>query len=70
MVILSQQIAGICGGALVVNLPWQPKAIAERLGAVMVAVPYCLDLIGESYLAIVLNHVDAFRRKSAWCQPA
>ena len=53
------------GGALVVNLPWQPKAIAERLGAVMVAVPYCLDLIGESYLAIVLNHVDAFRPKSA-----
>ena len=27
--ILSRQTAGICGGALVINLPGQPKAIAE-----------------------------------------
>lgn len=43
--ILSRQTAGICGGALVVNLPGRPKSIRECLDAVFAAIPYCIDLI-------------------------
>ena len=43
--ILSRQTAGICGTALVVNLPGRPKSIRECLDAVFPAVPYCVDLI-------------------------
>ena len=63
--ILSRQTAGICGGALVINLPGQPKAIAECLDAVMAAVPYCVDLIGGPYLRTNPEHIDAFRPASA-----
>ena len=62
---LSRQTAGICGRALVVNLPGQPKAIAECLDAVFAAVPYCIDLIGGPYLTTDTEHVDAFRPTSA-----
>ncbi len=63
--ILSRQTAGICGGALVINLPGQPKAIAECLDAVFAAVPYCVDLIGGPYLTTDPALIDAFRPKSA-----
>ena len=43
--ILSRQTAGVCGGALVVNLPGRPKSIRECLDAVFPAIPYCIDLI-------------------------
>jgi molybdopterin adenylyltransferase len=43
--ILSRQTAGVCGGALVVNLPGRPKSIRECLEAVFPAIPYCIDLI-------------------------
>lgn len=43
--ILSRQTAGICGRALVVNLPGRPKSIRECLDAVFPAIPYCIDLI-------------------------
>ena len=43
--ILSRQTAGICGGALVVNLPGRPKSIRECLDAVFPAIPYGVDLI-------------------------
>ena len=43
--ILSRQTAGVCGGALVVNLPGRPKSIRECLDAVFPAIPYCVDLI-------------------------
>ena len=43
--ILSRQAAGVCGGALVVNLPGRPKSIHECLEAVFPAIPYCIDLI-------------------------
>jgi molybdopterin adenylyltransferase len=43
--ILSRQTAGICGGALVVNLPGRPRSIRECLDAVFAAIPYCIDLI-------------------------
>lgn len=43
--ILSRQTAGVCSGALVVNLPGRPKSIRECLDAVFPAIPYCIDLI-------------------------
>ena len=43
--ILSRQTAGVCGHALVVNLPGRPKSIRECLDAVFPAIPYCIDLI-------------------------
>lgn len=57
-----RQVAVIRDQCLIVNLPGQPKAIAETLeglksadGAQLVpgifaAVPYCIDLIGGPYL--------------------
>lgn len=63
--ILSRQTAGICGSSLVINLPGQPKAIAECLDAVFAAVPYCVDLIGGPYLTTDSTRIDAFRPKSA-----
>jgi molybdopterin adenylyltransferase len=61
--ILSRQTAGIRGACLVVNLPGQPKAIRECLGAVMPAIPYCIDLIGGPRLETRDEVVKAFRPK-------
>jgi len=61
--ILSRQTAGIRGGGLVINLPGQPKAIRECLGAVMPAVPYCIDLIGGPFITTNEQYVQAFRPK-------
>jgi len=61
--ILSRQTAGICGSALIVNLPGQPKAIRECLDAVFPAIPYCLDLIGGAYLITHEEKLKAFRPK-------
>lgn len=44
--ILSRQTAGIRGGCLLVNLPGQPKAIAQCLDAVFPAIPHALRLLG------------------------
>ena len=75
--ILSRQVAVIRGKSLIINLPGQPKAIAETLeglrdanGASVVpgifaAVPYCIDLIGGPYLETVDSVCKAFRPKSA-----
>ena len=75
--ILSRQVAVIRGQALIVNLPGQPKAIAETLeglrGAdgstqvpgIFAAVPYCIDLIGGPYLVTRDEICAAFRPKSA-----
>ncbi len=62
--ILSRQIAGVRGRALVINLPGKPKAIAECLDAVMPAVPYCIDLIGGPFLETDAARVAAFRPKA------
>ena len=59
--ILSRQTAGSCDGALVINLPGQPKAITECLDAVFAGVPYCIDLIGGSYLTTDPSRINAFR---------
>ena len=73
--ILSRQVAVIRGNALVINLPGQPKAIAETLGGlasatppvagIFAAVPYCVDLIGGPYLETDDAVCAAFRPKSA-----
>ncbi len=75
--ILSRQTAVIRGRALILNLPGQPKSIAETLeglrtpeGEVLVsgifaAVPYCIDLIGGPYLETRDERIKAFRPKSA-----
>jgi len=75
--ILSRQVAVIRKQCLIINLPGQPKAIAQTLeglkdetGAITVhgifaAVPYCLDLIGAPYIETNSSMVVAFRPKSA-----
>ena len=63
--ILSRQVAVIRKGALIINLPGQPKAIKETLDGVFAAVPYCIDLIGGSYVETNEAVVKAFRPKSA-----
>jgi len=66
--ILSRQTAGVCGRALVVNLPGRPKSIRECLDAVFPAIPYCVDLIhtGNASAPRLETHPDrlvAFRPK-------
>jgi molybdopterin adenylyltransferase len=61
--ILSRQTAGIRGKTLIVNLPGQPRAIAECLDAVMPAIPYCIDLLDGPFLTTNEARVKAFRPK-------
>lgn len=61
--ILSRQTAGIRGTCLIVNLPGQPKAIRECLDAVIPAIPYCLELIGQPFLETRPERIQAFRPK-------
>jgi molybdopterin adenylyltransferase len=78
--ILSRQVAVIRGRALIINLPGQPKAIAETLQGlpsatppvpgIFAAVPYCIDLIGGPYLDTDDSVCRAFRPKSAQRPPA
>ncbi len=68
--ILSRQTAGVCGQALVVNLPGRPKSIRECLDAVFPAIPYCVDLIhtgAENPPRLETNpeRLVAFRPKNA-----
>jgi molybdopterin adenylyltransferase len=61
--ILSRQIAGVRGRALIVNLPGKPSAIRDCLLAVFPAIPYCLDLIEGPFLTTNEAIVKAFRPK-------
>jgi len=75
--ILSRQTAVVRGQALILNLPGQPKSIAETLEGlrdaegrslvpgIFAAVPYCIDLIGGPYIETVDTVCAAFRPKSA-----
>ena len=63
--ILSRQTAAVRGESLIINLPGQPKAVAETLDGIFAAVPYCLDLIGAPYIETDSAVVAAFRPKSA-----
>lgn len=49
--ILSRQLAGSRGRSLIINLPGKPAAIAECLGAIWSAMPYCVELLGGPRLA-------------------
>lgn len=62
--ILSRQTAGIRKQCLIINLPGKPKSIRECLDAVFPAIPYCLDLIGASYLETNENVIKTFRPKT------
>ncbi|MGE0707282.1 MAG: molybdopterin adenylyltransferase [Planctomycetota bacterium] len=50
-------------GALIVNLPGQPRALRECLIAVFPAIPYCLELIGGPSIETDPAVVVAFRPK-------
>ena len=75
--ILSRQVAVIRDSSLIINLPGQPKAIAETLeglkdadgsqkvNGIFAAVPYCIDLIGGPYLETNDAVCKAFRPKNA-----
>ncbi len=75
--ILSRQCAVIREKSLILNLPGQPKSIAETLEGlkgengeqivpgIFAAVPYCIDLIGGPYLETRADVCKAFRPKSA-----
>lgn len=63
--ILSRQIAGTRGASLIINLPGKPSAIADCLGAVFPAVPYCIDLLGGPFLETDPEVMKAFRPKHA-----
>ena len=73
--ILSRQVAVVRGQALIINLPGQPKSIAETLEGlpqaqpavpgIFAAVPYCIDLIGGPYIETDDDICTAFRPKSA-----
>jgi molybdopterin adenylyltransferase len=77
--ILSRQVAVVRGKSLIVNLPGQPKAIAETLEGmrsatppvpgIFAAVPYCIDLIGGPYIETDDAVCAAFRPKSALRKP-
>ena len=75
--ILSRQCAVIRDKSLIINLPGQPKSIAETLeglrdvdgkslmAGIFAAVPYCVDLIGGPYLETDDAVCKAFRPKGA-----
>ena len=75
--ILSRQVAVIRGQSLIINLPGQPKSIAETLEGlkdeegqpvvhgIFAAVPYCVDLIGGPYMETRDDVCKAFRPKTA-----
>ena len=79
--ILSRQVAVIRGQSLIINLPGQPKSIAETLEGlkdsqgqsvvhgIFAAVPYCIDLIGGPYLETHDEVCKAFRPKTALRPP-
>ena len=75
--ILSRQCAVIRDKSLILNLPGQPKAIAETLEGlksdageqlvpgIFAAIPYCIDLIGGPYLETRPEICRVFRPRSA-----
>ena len=73
--ILSRQLAVIRKKKLIINLPGQPKSIVQTLEGlkdsknnllvpgIFAAVPYCLDLIGATYIETNEAIVKSFRPK-------
>ncbi len=77
--ILSRQVAVIRAKALIINLPGQPKSIAETLEGlpkaeppvpgIFAAVPYCIDLIGGPFIETDPQVCAAWRPKGAARSP-
>ena len=63
--ILSRQLGGTQGNALVFNLPGRPKSIRETIDELWRAVPYCVDLLGGPYIDTIDEVCNAFRPASA-----
>ena len=75
--ILSRQCAVIRDKSLILNLPGQPRAIAQTLEGlksdageqlvpgIFAAIPYCIDLIGGPYIETRPEVCEVFRPKSA-----
>ncbi|BBG61202.1 Molybdopterin adenylyltransferase [Providencia rustigianii] len=75
--ILSRQVGVIRNQSLILNLPGQPKAIAETLeglkdkegnvvvSGIFASVPYCIQLLDGPYIETDPAIVKAFRPKSA-----
>jgi molybdopterin adenylyltransferase len=75
--ILSRQVAVVRHQSLIINLPGQPKSIAETLEGlkdsqglqvvpgIFAAVPYCVDLIGGPYIDVRDEVCQVFRPKTA-----
>ena len=75
--ILSRQMGVIRNQSLILNLPGQPKAIAETLeglkdkdgniivSGIFASVPYCIQLLDGPYVETNSTIVKAFRPKSA-----
>ncbi|MSQ80593.1 MAG: molybdopterin adenylyltransferase [Candidatus Methylopumilus sp.] len=73
--ILSRQVAVIRKNTLIINLPGQPKSIAQTLeglkdnqGKILVhgifsAVPYCIDLLNGPFIETHTHIVETFRPK-------
>jgi molybdopterin adenylyltransferase len=59
--ILSRQIAGTRGRALIINLPGKPSSIRECLDAIFPAVPDCIDLLEGPKLETNESVINAFR---------
>jgi molybdopterin adenylyltransferase len=74
--ILSRQVAVVRKNTLIINLPGQPKSIAQTLeglkndqGEIMVhgifaAVPYCIDLLNGPFIETHECIVKTFRPKA------
>ncbi|QDD11236.1 molybdopterin adenylyltransferase [Candidatus Methylopumilus planktonicus] len=74
--ILSRQVAVVRKNTLIINLPGQPKSIAQTLeglkndqGEVIVhgifaGVPYCIDLLNGSFIETHQDIVTTFRPKT------
>ena len=75
--ILSRQVAVIRAQSLIINLPGQPKSIAQTLGGlkdeqgkalvqgIFAAVPYCIDLLGGPYIETKDEFCSSFRPQTA-----
>ena len=72
--ILSRQVGVIRGKSLIVNLPGQPKSIAQTLQGlpeaqppvhgIFAAIPYCIDLLGGPFIETNESLCKAFRPRA------
>jgi molybdopterin adenylyltransferase len=74
--ILSRQVAVVRKNTLIINLPGQPKSIAQTLGGlkndqgeimvhgIFAAVPYCIDLLNGPFIETHECIVKTFRPKA------